>query len=423
MFNRVIIFLLFGWTVTAQALDLELTQGINSALPIAIQQFSQTGKALDVDKIIANDLRLSGQFRLVSSPDENNTELTLASFRRAGADTLLRGHVKALENDRYEISIELIDAVNQGKILHRQSYQIFGRQLRQLAHYISDQVYYRLTGERGVFSTKIAYVLVKQKQGKKQFSLEVADADGYRPHSLLISSEPIMSPSWSPNGQLISYVSFEKKRAQIYTVNIETGFRRLITSFSGINGAPAWSPKGDSLAVVLSKSGNAQIYEVSLKSGKLTQLTFGQSIDTEPSYSPDGKYLIFTSGRGGSPQIYRLELASGKTERLTYDGNYNASASYTPDQKHIVMLHREASGFNIAIQDVNRSSVQTLTSSYMNESPSVSPNGRLVIYATRQQERGMLAMVSTDGRIRLKLPAREGDVQEPAWSPFLGVKG
>ena len=201
---------------------------------------------------------------------------------------------------------------------------------------------------------------------------------------------------------------------------VATGQRRLLTDFPGINGAPAWSPDGKSLAVVLSKGGNPKVYTVDLATGSMTQRTFGGAIDTEPRYSPDGRSLLFTSGRGGSPQIYRLSLADGAITRVTYDGNYNARASYTPNQQHIVMLHREDRQFNIGVQDSGSGRITPLTNSPMDESPTVSPNGRLVLYATRYQDQGVLAITSIDGRIKMRLPSRDGDVQEPAWSPYLG---
>ncbi len=417
--NRFITLFLLLFVNQVLALDLELTQGINSALPIAINSFGSDAGAQEIGQIIQNDLTLSGQFKIVSGPDGANAQSSVATLRQLGADSVVVGNVNRVGN-RYEVSFKLADAVANGNTLLSKTYQINSNEIRPLAHHISDEVYQKLTGERGIFSTRIAYISVQRNAQRTRYSLEVADADGHNPQSLLVSPEPIMSPSWSPNGREISYVSFEKKRAQIFTVSVETGKRRLITSFPGINGAPAWSPDGRHLAVVLSKSGTPKIYNVDISNGSMKQLTFGDSIDTEPRFSPDGQSLLFTSGRGGSPQIYRLSLANGQISRVTFEGNYNARASYTPDMKNIVMLHREDRQFNIGLQSVSGGPVSNLTFSGRDESPSVSPNSRLVLYATHYQDRGVLGIVSIDGRIRMRLPAREGDVQEPAWSPYLG---
>ncbi len=417
--NRFITLFLLLFINQAFALDLELTQGINSALPIAINSFGSDAGAQEIAQVIQNDLTLSGQFKIVSGPDGANAQSSISALRQLGADSVVTGNVNRVGN-RYEVSFKLADAVANGNTLLSKTYQINSNEIRALAHHISDEVYQKLTGERGIFSTRIAYISVQRNAQRTRYSLEVADADGHNPQSLLVSPEPIMSPSWSPSGREISYVSFEKKRAQIFTVSVETGQRRLITSFPGINGAPAWSPDGRHLAVVLSKSGTPKIYNVDVSNGTMKQLTFGDSIDTEPRFSPDGQSLLFTSGRGGSPQIYRLSLANGQISRVTFEGNYNARASYTPDMKNIVMLHREDRQFNIGLQSASGGPVSNLTFSGRDESPSVSPNSRLVLYATHYQDKGVLGIVSIDGRIRMRLPAREGDVQEPAWSPYLG---
>lgn len=402
---------------TSFALDLELTQGINSALPIGISSFGNSETARDISGIIKHDLSLSGQFKLIEAA---GGDANIDIWKQAGADSVLTGHISQTGSGSYEISIQLLDAAARGRLLLSQSFTGNGQNLRALAHHISDLVYEKLTGERGVFSTRIAYILVQRKGAQARYSLEVADADGFNPGSLVVSTAPIMSPSWSPDGRQIAYVSFENKKAQTYTVSVVNGKRRLLTSFTGINGAPAWSPDGRQLAVVLSKGGNPKIYNIDLASGSMKQITFGDAIDTEPRFSPDGKSLLFTSGRGGSPQIYKLTLSDGSVNRLTFDGNYNARASYTYDQKHIVMLHREEGNFNIGVQDVENGRVSQLTFSSFDESPSVSPNGRLVLYATRVNNQGVLGMVSLDGRVRVRLPTREGDVQEPAWSPYIG---
>ncbi|MBL7478824.1 Tol-Pal system beta propeller repeat protein TolB [Legionella bononiensis] len=418
MINRIITLILMLCTSQIYALDLELTQGINSALPIAINSFGSDAGAVEIAHVIENDLTLSGQFKIVSGPQSANAQSSIGVLRQLGADSVVTGRVNRVGN-RYEVSFTLADAVANGTILLTKTYQIGANEIRPLAHHISDEVYQKLTGERGIFSTRIAYISVQRGGPRNRYSLEVADADGHNPQSLLVSSEPIMSPSWSPDGKSISYVSFEKKRAQIFTVSVESGQRRLITSFPGINGAPAWSPDGRQLAVVLSKTGTPKIYNIDLSSGSMKQITFGDAIDTEPRFSPDGRSLLFTSGRGGSPQVYRLSLADGQVSRVTFEGNYNARASYTPDMKNIVMLHRDDRNFTIGLQNASGGPIASLTFSGLDESPSVSPNSRLVLYATRIQDKGVLGIVSIDGRIRMKLPAREGDVQEPAWSPYL----
>lgn len=416
-FVRVVTYGFLLLTSTAFALDLELTQGVNSALPIGINTFGQDSASQEVTDVIDNDLRISGQFNIISAAGLDGQ--STAMWQRAGADSVLSGRVSRIGSGRYEVSFQLVDAAAQGRLLLAKSYQANQSELRALAHHISDEIYEKLTGERGVFSTKIAYILVKREIGKTRYSLEVADIDSSNPQSLLVSSEPIMSPAWSPDGTKIAYVSFEKKKAQIFSVVVATGQRRLLTDFSGINGAPAWSVDGKSLAVVLSKGGTPKIYTVDLATGLMKQRTFGEAIDTEPRFSPDGRSLLFTSGRGGTPQIYKLSLADGAITRITYDGNYNARASFTPNQQHIVMLHREAGQFNIGVQDMMSGRITPLTNSPMDESPTIAPNGRLILYATRYQDQGVLAMTSIDGRVKMRLPSRGGDVQEPAWSGYL----
>ena len=400
------------------ALDLELTQGMNAALPIGVDSFGTAPQALNMNSVIQHDLALSGQFKLIQAVPGS----AMGLWKAAGADSVVAGKVYRLDGGRFSVHVELKDAVAGGKSLLTRDFEVSSTELRPLAHFISDLVYEKLTGEKGIFSTRIAYVLVQQGSRGARYSLEVADADGENPQSLLVSSEPIMSPSWSPDGRKIACVSFEKKRSQIFIIDLETGSRRLVTSFPGINGAPAWSPDGRSLAVVLSHDGSPKIYSVDLQSGNMKQLTFGASIDTEPRFSPDGRSMIFTSGRGGSPQVYRLSLQSGDITRLTFEGNYNARASYTPNQARLVMLHRESQGFTIAAQDLINGRLDIISGrgTAVDEAPSVAPNGRLVLYASREQDKGILGIVSIDGRIHMRLPSAQGDVQEPAWSPFLG---
>jgi TolB protein len=415
----IISILLFA-THAYAALDLELTQGVDKALPIAIMSFSEHH---DIGKIISSDLQNSGRFKVVNidAPQQLSYgvhAVNYAYWAEQKIDNVVIGGTRSL-GKKYRVTFQLLDVYGKS-ILLDEDYTIPKDQLRSLAHHISDLIYQQLTGECSIFSTKIAYVLVERKPDKStQHSLIVTDADGYDPKLLLVSPAPIMSPAWSPTGQHIAYVSFEHNKAAIYVQDVATGKRELKTEFPGINGAPAWSPDGTKLALVLTKTGYPKIYLLDLKTKKLQQITYDYALDTEPNWAPDGKSIIFTSDRGGSPQIYQLDLQTEQIQRLTYQGDYNARASFTPDGKSIVMITRDNGAFNIAMQDLASNQINILTESGINKSPSIAPNGRMIVYATNKDGQGVLAEVSVDGTIKLTLPAEEGDVQEPAWSPFL----
>lgn len=410
-------------------LDLELTQGISSAIPIAVTNFSNDTPAnvpgnQALSQIISNDLSNSGQFNVKNSAG-NTSNFDATYWRGQNVNDVVLGQVTALSGGKYQVQFRLMSVYAQNNTLLSESFTTSQAGLRTVAHHISDLVFEKLTGMRGVFNTKIAYILVNRQPGlpgrhiNSQYQLEVADMDGFNPQTLLTSKQPIMSPSWMPDGKNIAYVSFENREAAIYLQNIYNAHRQLVTRFPGINGAPAFSPDGRKLALVLSVSGNPKIYLLDLVTKKLTQVTQGNAIDTEPSFSPDGKSMIFTSNRAGSPQIYRYTFANGQTDQLTFSGNYNARALYLPDGQGIVMMHREGGLFSIAYQNLTSGQLRTLTPAGSDESPSLAPNGQMIIYATNTAAHGLLAMVSINGRIKLKLPAREGGVQEPAWSPFL----
>ncbi len=414
------------------ALDLTLTQGVSSALPIAVVPFAgQDNSAADnVASVIMTDLQNSGRFKVMDPQTMAQTPHAVNNvdynyWRRAGNNNVVIGNVRALGGNQYRVNFALLDVFKgqqqeSDQVLAQQTFTVSGNKLRGLAHHISDTIYQQLTGVRGVFSTRIAYVVVQRNPRQPaKFILAVADADGYNPRPLLTSRQPIMSPAWSRDGTRVAYVSFENVTPRIYIQNVSTGSRRIITSFPGINGAPAWSPDDNRLALVLSKAGSPKIFILNLANGQLQQITHGNSIDTEPSWSPDGSSLIFTSDRGGGPQIYTMNLATGDVQRLTFNGGYNARASFSADGKNIVMIHRTQDMYDIAMQNLADGTVQVLTQSGYDASPSLAPNGQMVLYESGAGTQGVLGMVSADARVKLRLPAAEGSVQDPAWSPFL----
>lgn len=389
-------------------LSMELTRGIAGAIPIAIVPFEGSNMApQNVSTIVTNDLQNSGRFKVTSRQ----------------ADNVVVGKVINLGGDRYQVSFQLMDTVGgkgAGNAVLGKKYTVSSRELRAAAHHISDLIYQHITGTRGVFSTKLAYVVVQPYLNHKRYILEVSDQDGYNPRPLLNSPEPIMSPSWSPDGRQIAYVSFENRQSSIYIQNVTTGARTLLSRFPGINGAPAWSRDGRKLALVLSKSGAPNIYVMDIASHRLTQMTHDFYINTEPAWSPNGHSLLFTSNRSGGPQIYQVNLGSHAVSRITYDGNYNARASYTPDGNHVVMIHSVSGVYSIAILDLDSGAVRVLSGkSNDSASPSIAPNGSMILYDTVSGSRNVLGMVSSDGSVQLVMPARNGDAEDPAWSPYL----
>lgn len=419
------------------ALDLELTQGIQRAMPIAVVPFNGQDNLQDpnnVAGVVSADLGDSGRFKVAEISGlqqfpHSDQDVNFPYWQKQGQNDLVVGQVSALPNGRYQVNFQLINVyagstgqanVNfQTPVLLSEQFTVGKTELREVAHHISDLVYQKLTGDRGIFTTKIAYVLVQGSEPKVRYSLEVSDIDGYGPKPLLISNEPIMSPAWSPNGKSIAYVSFEGGNPKIYVQNVASGGRQLVSDQPGLNNAPAWSPNGAKLALVLTKTGNPKIFVKNLATGQLTQITEGYSIDTEPSWSPDGQSLIFTSDRGGGPEIYQINLASNQIQRLTFNSAYNARASFTPGGNHIVMITRDDGGYNIAVQELQSGRVTLLTQSGMAQSPTVAPNGKMVAFAEIYDGSKILGMASIDGDVKLRLPAQEGNVQDPAWSPFL----
>lgn len=426
------------WSMVAYALTLEITQGVNSASPIAVSDFYVSSRQVDsvpedIGAVIRNDLRNSGRFAPLAVeelPVQSSKvgTLDILEWLNLGADAVVVGQVEKTGRDSYAVEFELMDMLEprvQGQksnVLLKQRFEhISGARLRPLAHHISDLIFERLTGIKGAFSTRIAYVLVSgEDRSKPIYRLEVADADGYNAKALFTSPEPVMSPSWSPDGRRLAFVSFENFRSEVYLIDVATGTRQRVSHARGINGAPAWSPDGKKLAIVLSKEGTPKIYLLDLVRHTLDKLTTGSSIDTEPSWAPDGKSLVFTSNRGGKPQIYRVWVSDKQVERVTYQGNYNAKASFTSDGRFLVMMYRdEQNVFRIAKMNLSTKQVTLLTKAELDESPSIAPNATMVLYGSQVAGKRILGAVSLDGQVKLRLPDRQGSVQEPAWSPYL----
>ncbi|OPX54680.1 TolB protein [Oceanospirillum multiglobuliferum] len=422
------ILLLFSYQQAGADLTIEITQGNDRATPVAIVPFAWSGEGVlteDIAQIVSDDLERSGLLKPLSRTEmlslpSKKAEVFFRDWSLLKQEYLLIGQVsQKTPAGPLSIRYELYDVVRQERVLG-EIISGTSKELRSRAHYISDQVFEHLTGLAGAFSTRIAYITARRDELKQtKYELKISDADGRREKTILESYEPVLSPSWSPDAQYLAYVSFETGRPGIYLQNVFTGKRRQLTAFKGLNGAPSWSPDGSKLAVVLSKDGNPEIYSINLTTYKITRLTNHYGIDTEPDWSPDGKKMIFTSSRSGGPQIYELDLATGETQRLTFEGSYNARARYSPNGSEIYFVHQNEGIFHIAAQDLNGNRLRILTQTPLDESPSVSPNGSMLIYATQEGLRGYLGAVSVDGQVQYRLPSQLGDVREPAWSPFL----
>jgi TolB protein len=389
-------------------------------IPVAIVPFrAEEGIAQKVTPVVGADLVRSGVIKLIDAGGLNPVpyepqDVNYGTFRTRGADAVVIGSISPRSDGRYDVQFRLMDTAKQTQLAGF-AYTASAAQLRLTAHKIADVIYEKLTGDAGVFSTRIVYVV---KLGKR-FELQVADADGYGAQTVLGSNEPIISPSWSPEGNRIAYVSFEQKKPVVYVQSLTTGSRRAVANFWGSNSAPAWSPDGSRLAVVLTKDGGSQIYSIGADGGEAVRLSRSSAIDTEPNYSPDGKSILFTSDRGGSPQIYRMPATGGQPERVTFEGSYNVSPRHSPDGKSFTFIQRSGTRFNVATQDFATRQVQVLTDGLLDESPTFAPNGRMVLYATEVRGRGILSAVSSDGRVKQRLVSDAGDVREPAWGPLL----
>lgn len=427
MIKKIIIGLFcLSFTSLAQAvLKIDITEGFEGALPIAVIPFQWNGSKKvtngDVSAIIVSDLARSGKFSPVAEKDliarpQKLEDVHYKTWRIAGMDHIVIGNVTKKTDGTYNVEFRLIDILKAKQVLGY-SFSATDKTLRAVAHQMSDYIFTHITGLPGAFSTRISYVTVQRDKKGNTSMLQVSDTDGYNPQTLLTSDEPIMSPAWSPDGSELAYVSFESGQAEIFTHNVLTGVRKSRSKFKGLNGAPAWSPDGKKLAVTLSKDGNPDIYILNLADNKLQRITNHWSIDTEAVWLADGKSIIYTSSRSGKPQLYRQSVkARSKPERLTYEGNYNASASISADGKSVAYVHGEGNIYRIAVLDLKTKSSRILTDGPLDESPGYAPNNSMILFASQEKNQAVLAAVSVDGRQKQRLAFTDGEVREPSWA-------
>jgi TolB protein len=416
----------FSWMLLAQCLvawpalaqfRVEVSGVGLTQIPIAIANMrGEEASPQKISAIVQADLERSGQFRgnALTAPMDELARPDFSALKQKGDEALLTGSITKLADGRFDVRFRLWDLVR-GQDLGGQSFATPTGDLRMIAHRISDFIYEKLTGEKGVFSTRIAYVT---KLGTR-FTLWVADADGENAQAALTSPEPIISPNWSPNGQELAYVSFEARKPVVYVHDVYSGKRRVLANFKGNNSAPVWSPDGRSLAVTLSRDGGSQIYLIPAQGGEPRRLTQSNSIDTEPAFFPDGSAFYFVSDRGGSPQIYRTPTMGGPVQRVTFSGTYNISPVISPDGRWMAYISRINGQFKLQVMDLKSETVQSITDTGPDERPSFSPNGRLIVFSTQLQGREALMTTTVDGRIKARLSGQNGDIREPHWGPFL----
>ncbi len=412
---------LLGPLVARAELTIEISVQGAKQIPIAIVPFAgQSANLQSINKIVAADLGHTGLFKVIDAPAvqpdvSRPQDVSFADWRSQGADALVIGRVEPGVGGQMQVRFHLLDVAKKTQLASL-DYAIVPAQIRPTAHKIADVIYEKLLGEPGAFNTKIAYV-VKQTSS---YLLKVADADGYNEQTVLASAEPVISPAWSPDGTRLAYVSFEQKKPIVMVQSLASGGRIIVAAFKGNNSAPAWSPDGKRLAVTLTKDGGSQLYLINADgSGTPTRLMSSAGIDTEPAFSPDSKSIVFTSDRGGSPQIYRIAVSGGEPQRVTFNGTYNVSPHYSPDGKNLIYIQRNGGQFRVALQELDSGQTQILTDASLDESPSYAPNGRTILYATNAKGHGLLATVSSDGRIKQRLSSQAGDIREPAWGPYL----
>ena len=428
--RKVIGWLIGCWLLAPAHAELviEIRGGVEDPVPVAIVPFGWLGDGpdapFDVAALVEANLERSGRFsafpreQMIDRPT-TGAEVDFSDWRLLATDVVLVGQLLETAPDNYDIRFQLFD-IFRGQLLLGFRIPSTRNQLRATTHRISDMIFKELTGVEGIFSTRIAYVSEEGESDARRHRLVVADADGENARIITESPEPILSPSWSPDGRRLAYVSFENGQSAIYVQVLRTGNRQRVSARAGVNSAPAWSPDGRRLALVLSKTdGNLDLYTLDLSNQVLTRLTRHPAIDTEPCWSADGRELFFTSDRSGGPQVYRVsDTPGGRPKRVTFEGDYNARPRMSPDQSQLALVHIDRGNYRIALVDMRSSVTQVLTRGQLDESPSFAPNGRTIIYATREGNQGVLATVSTDGRIQQRLASTLGEVREPVWSPF-----
>lgn len=414
----------------AKPLYIEICGGENLGIPIAVvpsssNNFLKLNPNEDIFSVVKNDLRNSGQFKVIknifnSSIDDDNVDNSL--WKTRGAEFLIIGKILKAPRNKFDIMLKVINVYKDDNIplLHLKFSNQNRKNFRALAHHISDKVFETLIGIRGVFSTKIAYITVNEEKHKTIHTLTVADSDGFNDKALIKTNYPMMSPSWSKDGKKIAFVSFQGKHSSIKMVDLTNGNITQLARYKGINGAPAWSYDNKYLALVLSKDGSPNIYVLNLHTQELTRLTKGNFIDTEPHWMPDNKHIVFTSNRNGRPHIYKINVETLKVKRLTFEGRYNARPSVTPDGKNLIMMHQTNNGrFNIAVQSLQTGELKILTGAKQDESPTLAPNGMMVLYGSKYANNYILGAVSIDGNFHMRLPLHNENVKDPSWSPYL----
>lgn len=407
-------------------LVIEITDGVEDPIPVAFVPFRWQGSGalpLELADLIENNMERTGLF--VGTPRENmlsrpsqGDQVVFRDWRLIESEYLVIGRVIP-QGEQLVVEYELYDVFGQASLL---SERIPGSaaQLRDIGHFISDRVYEQLTGQRGIFSTKLAYVTVEHRTDKDQsYRLMYADADGARPIAIFQSSQPIMSPAWSPEGQRIAYVSYESGRPEIYIQELASGTKTKVADYEGQNTAPSFSPDGRRLVFSSSRDGNPEIYIKNLRNNRLVRITKNAAIDTEPRFSADGDRILFTSTRAGNPHVYEYDVNTGRSQRLTFEGRYNSNPTYIPGDDQIAFVHQFERDYQIAVMQPQSGALQVLTASGFDENPSPAPNGQMMVYATSNGGKGVLGIVSVDGRVNTLIPSTTGDVREPAWSPFL----